>query len=580
MPHPSSPQAADFSARLRQRLNGLYGAEAAAPLTERIVAATDSYAGRIAGGRLGWDEQDVVLIAYGDQVSAADKPPLETLRRLLDEQRWSDLVSTVHILPFCPYTSDDGFSVTDYLAVDPALGDWSHIEKLGNEFRLMFDLVLNHASAQGDWFNDYLQGRSPYDRFFIEADPHADLSAVVRPRSSPLLTPFSTNRGEKHVWTTFSADQVDLNYQEPELLAKMLETLLEYAARGAQIVRLDAVGFLWKQTGTSCMHLPQTHEVVKLMRDVVSAAAPHVWILTETNVPHRENVSYFGDGDEAQIVYQFSLPPLLLDAFVHGDATYLMRWLADLEPPPKGCTQLNFTASHDGVGVRALEGLAPPERLDSLVAAVQSRQGLVSTRRRGDQDVPYELNIAYVDALTPDGPIDDALHARRFLSTQAVMLALQGIPAVYFHSLVGSRNDLPGVAESGQNRRINRRKFSWDELHRQIDDGESLSGRIYQGYRRLLSLRRKIRAFHPNAEQKVIPARQREMISFVRRTADAQEEIVVAVNAGAAPTTFDAAAASAGHLRYDLIGDESIADASCVRLLPGQAVWLAAGPIL
>ncbi|MCG8585754.1 MAG: alpha-amylase family glycosyl hydrolase, partial [Pirellulales bacterium] len=426
--------------RIAAHLKRLYEPAVADNCLARLVELVNSYRARI-GGRESrkWDQTDIVLITYGDMVrSDGDASPLSELRGFLKDESLDESLSTVHILPFFPYSSDDGFSVIDYHAVNPELGDWPDVARLSEDFRLAFDLVLNHASSKSDWFARYLACEEPYSRFFVEADPEADLTAVTRPRSLPLLTSYETAHGTKYVWTTFSADQVDLNFAEPELLLAMLGVLLDYTARGAQVIRLDAIAFLWKRIGTSCVHLDETHEVVKLMRDVLEAAAPHVWILSETNVPHKENISYFGDGDEAHIVYQFSLPPLLLDAFTHADTTYLCKWLSDLEPAKPGTTFLNFTASHDGVGVRPLEGLVPDDRLESLVAAVKSRGGLVSTRRREDgTDVPYELNIAYVDALAPS-EADEDLHARRFLSTQAVMLALRGVPALYFHSLVGA----------------------------------------------------------------------------------------------------------------------------------------------
>lgn len=559
-----------------QRLQTIYGA-VDDRLRDRIVRLAADYGARITPRpRNAWDQTDVVLITYGDQVHAAGEPPLASLARFLETERVDQLLSTIHILPFFPFSSDDGFSVIDFLKVDPALGEWSHVERIGRRFRLMFDLVMNHVSAQGAWFQSYLRGEAPYDRYFIEADPTGDFANVVRPRSLPLLTPAHTNRGVRHVWTTFSADQVDLNYAEPEVLATMLQVLLEYAVRGAQIIRLDAVGFLWKQLGTSCIHLPQTHAVVKLMRDVLAAAAPHVWLLTETNVPHEENVSYFGDGDEAQIVYQFSLPPLLLDAFVHADATYLMRWLASLEPPRAGTTFLNFTASHDGVGVRPLEGLAPEHRLTSLVEAVKRRGGLVSTRRRGGEDVPYELNIAYVDAMSPDDPSDRELHARRFLASQAVMLALQGIPAVYFHSLVGSRNDRSGVEASGQNRRINRRKFQWEQLQRQLDQSDQLPAMIHRGYRRLLAVRRRVAAFHPDASQQAVACGDSRLIAFARQSLDGDQRILTLANTSGEPATVELGAMHADDLTCDLISENTCAEGGVVVLQPGQAVWLAA----
>ena len=347
------------------KLGTLYG-DRAGEVADRIDELAGRYQDlprRDEGGL--WNERDAVLITYGDQVSGEDSAALEAQRRWLLDQGFSDLLSAVHILPFSPYSSDDGFSVIDYRKVDPAVGEWADVERLGEDFDLAFDLVLNHCSAKSEWFGAYQSGTEPYTRYFIEADPADDrLAMVTRPRALPLLTPFATDRGEKHVWTTFSADQVDLNFAEPDVLLEMLDVLLGYVRRGARIVRQDAIAYLWKRSGTTCIHLPETHAVVKLMRDLLDAVAPGTLILTETNVPHAENVSYFGGGDEAHMVYNFSLAPLLLDALLTGDGTHLNAWLADLVQPGTGMTYFNFTASHDGVGVRPLEGLVPPRTGD------------------------------------------------------------------------------------------------------------------------------------------------------------------------------------------------------------------------
>jgi sucrose phosphorylase len=552
-------------AELPSRLQPLYGA-AADDCAGKIHALVAQYAELMpqstSAAASPWTERDVVLITYADQISASNEAPLATLHRFLLEEKLDALLSTVHLLPFCPYSSDDGFSVIDYLAVDPNSGDWDDLARLAADFYLMFDLVLNHISQHSAWFQKYLAGEPPYDRFFIEVAPSLDLSAVVRPRSLPLLTPFETSRGTRHVWTTFSDDQIDLNYAEPEVLVRMLGVLLEYARRGARIVRLDAVAFLWKQVGTSSIHLPETHAVVKLMRDVVAAVAPQVLMLTETNVPHRENVSYFGNGDEAHMVYQFSLPPLLLDAFVNEDATLLAGWLRDLEPPRPGTTYFNFTASHDGIGVRPLEGLVTAERLERLCDYVRARGGRISTRRQADgSDTPYELNVTYVDALAP-ADVDQELHARRFLATQAAMLALQGMPAVYVHSLLGTRNDQAGVETSGQPRRINRHKYEIDELRSALDGG--LARRIYDGYRRLLEVRIAQAAFHPDATQRVVETDNPALLAFERTSTDGGQRILVAVNVSGLPQAFAATD------RHDLIGDAPF-DGT---LAPGEAVWL------
>lgn len=543
---------------LRKRLTVLYGDQADAALQTLETATTEIVAkldGTSTQKSPRWTERDIVLITYGDQLRfSADedeaKTALAAQRDWLLREGLDRLINIVHLLPFCPYSSDDGFSVIDYLAVDPACGGWGDIAALGERFDLMFDLVLNHMSEHGEWFQAYLRGDAGFEKFFIQIDPAADLSQVTRPRPGPPWKEFDGVRrdgaaGKKLVWSTFSAgetkDQMDLNYEDPRVLAEMMRVLLEYAHRGARIVRLDAVAFLWKVIGTTCMHLPQTHEVVKLARDLLAAVSPRTLVLTETNVPHDENVSYFGEltaaegdraaeGDEAHMVYNFSLPPLLLDAFANEDATAIRSWLEDLEDPPPGCTFFNFTASHDGIGLRPLEGLVSDERLAKLGEYVSARGGKVNMRLRPDgTESPYELNITYVDAMAPDTD-DQKLHARRFLASQAVMLALRGMPALYFHSLVGTQNDHAGVESSGQNRRINRHKYTLRELDEHLANESSLARRIYQGYCELLQQRTDQPAFHPDAPQEVIGTSNDAVLAFKRTSLDGAHSVTVAVN--------------------------------------------------
>ena len=363
---------------------------------------------------------------------------------------------------------------------------------------------------------------------------------------------------------------MDLNFSEPDVLVEMLDVLLLYASRGARIIRLDAIAYLWKKIGTNCIHLPETHEVVKLMRDVLQATMPQVLILTETNVPHAENVSYFGEGDEAQMVYQFSLPPLLLDAFVHSDPTPLRDWLRDLEPPASGTTYFNFTASHDGIGVRPLEGLVAPERLQSLVEHVRNRGGRVSTKANSDgTDSPYELNITYVDAIA-EQEMPTEPHADRFLASQAVMLALQGIPGIYFHSLVGTQNDLVGMELSNHARRINRHKYDLIELEQALNENP-LQKRIYEGYQRLLEIRTQQAAFHPDTSQQVIETSHPTLLALMRGFDN--DSILCITNFGQESVTLNLTTFTENQFKVDLISETEILDAT-LSIPPGTTMWL------
>ena len=451
-----------------------------------------------------WDEGDTLLITYADSLCAEGEPSLLTLRRFA-EAHLADAVRIIHVLPFFPDSSDDGFSVIDYRKVLEDLGTWRDVERIGEIFDLMYDLVLNHVSARSSWFRDFERGIAPARDFFIEADPSQDYGAVVRPRSQPLLTEVQTPEGTRHVWTTFSADQVDLNFANPDVLFEFFDILFQYLTHGVRVLRLDAIAYLWKKPGTSCIHLPETHAVVKIFRDVLAMVAPRTLLLTETNVPHDQNTSYFGAGDEAHLVYQFSLPPLVLHALLRGTSRYLTQWAETLGAPGPGRTFLNFTASHDGVGVRPLEGLLPDDEVDVLVAAVRKRGGRVSTRTDGDgADRPYELNCSYFDALRPDDADDLDQHVQRFLCSQLIALAMQGIPAVYIHSLTATPNDKAACERTGAARSLNRHRWHEPDLRALLDDDAAPTSRVFEEYRRLLAIRRKQPALHPDASQTIL----------------------------------------------------------------------------
>lgn len=509
-----------------------------------------------------WSERDLVLITYADQVRANGRPTLETLRKFLEKHNVDQAINIVHLLPFFPFSSDDGFSVIDYCRPAENVGDWSDVDRLANRFDLMFDLVLNHCSVQHQWFQGFLDGDPRYQDFFHVVSPETDLSQVVRPRSLPLLTRFETVFGPRWVWTTFSEDQVDLNFGNPEVLLEFVRILLFYVKQGARIIRLDAVAFLWKEPGTRCIHLRNTHLIVKLFRDILEQVAPHVLLLTETNVPHAENVSYFGEGDEAHMVYQFSLPPLVVDTFVHEDAEPLRNWLLRLKPIPAGTTFFNFGASHDGIGVRPLEGLLSDERFDSLIRAIRERGGLISTRRTPDgNDVPYELNISYFDAISGNEN-DPETAIRKFLASQAIILSLPGIPGIYFHSLVGTPNDLDGAIQTGINRRINRRKYQLSELEQLLsndspdpsapeNDGvngssqSSIQSDLFRRFLSMLQIRTRHAAFHPDSDCEIWQSDRcgrvlgSDSVLAISRRSSAGEEILILVNPRRSPVELD-----------------------------------------
>ncbi len=490
---------------VKERLEALYTPEDANKADIMIAKLIKSYQAKILSKPYKMTQEDVILITYGDQVIEPSVEPLQTLRKFLDENI-QGIINTVHILPFYPYSSDDGFSVIDYKDVSPRMGSWDDIEALSENYNLMFDGVINHISQYSYWFKSFLENNPKYANFFIEVDPNVDLSKVVRPRALPLFHEYKDIEDKsRFIWTTFSKDQVDLNYANYHVMIAILDVLLFYVEKGAKLIRLDAIAFLWKKLGTTCIHLPETHEAIQLMREVIHKVAPEVVIITETNVPHDENISYFGSGDdEAQMVYNFALPPLVAHTILSGDTTALNKWAKSLTLPSDKVCFFNFIASHDGCGVRPVADLLSESELGRIIENVEANGGYVSYRGMSDgSKAPYELNASFIDIISHESD-DLVLRAKKFMLVQAVKLAMPGVPGVYFHSLVGSTSDKDGVRRSGVFRSINREKLNYDILKEELADEGSLRAMIYETYKHILSLRKGEVAFDPYGDFEVL----------------------------------------------------------------------------
>jgi sucrose phosphorylase len=495
--------------------------------------------------------------------------PLATLHEFA-KTYLNGAISNIHFLPFFPYSSDDGFSVMDFFEIDPELGTWQEVAAIGQDFELMFDYVVNHYSSKGQWFQNYLEGKAGFEAFAIEVDPATDLSMVTRPRSLPLLSEYQKKDGQAvHLWTTFSADQIDFNFKSLDVLEKMIDVLLFYADQGATILRLDAIAYLWKEIGTDCIHLSQTHDMVKLFRAVLDLAAPDVIIITETNVPHDENISYFGDGrDEAQMVYNFTLPPLLFYTLAKEDATILSEWAKGLYLESDSNTFFNFTASHDGIGVRPLEGILDPEELEGLIDTVKANDGQVSYKQNPDgSESPYELNITYVDAILAD---TSSTRAEKFLASQSIQYALPGVPATYIHSLLGSRNWVEGVNQTGRARTINREKLQIENLISELNDPESFRARVFFPYLNLIKTRKKQSAFHPNAGFEIM---QIDPKVFGIKRSGKDQTIYAITNISSKTISISLSGTASTDQTTDLITGQTV-NTAAFSLNPYQYMWL------
>lgn len=532
-----------------------------------------------------WSEKDAIMITYGDSLLAEGEKPLHTLESFLD--RYSDqVINSVHILPFFPYSSDDGFSVMDFTSVNESLGDWADIETIAKKYRLMSDLVINHCSAKGQWFQNFIHQIDPGKDYFFTASPDDDLKDVVRPRTNPLLQEIETAEGTKHVWCTFSFDQVDLDFRNPDVLIQFVRIIRLYLDKGVRIFRLDAIAFLWKKAGTRSVNLPETHEVVRLLRTLIEHAQEDAVIITETNIPNRENLEYFGNNNEAHWIYNFSLPPLLVHALITGNNYYFKQWLMAMPPAQNGTTYFNFIASHDGIGLRPIEGLISAEEEKQLVDTMQAFGGRISWRSlENGESKPYEINIALYDALKGTVKGEDEWNQARFICAHTIMFGLEGVPAIYIHSLLATGNDYHKMEHRGHNRAINRHQWHYPSLELALNDPENHHAQVFSQLKHLLGIRQQQAAFHPNAVQftqhlgeGIIAFSRQSLAQENTATPELTQHIFCISNILAKEQVLSVSSINLIHEQswQDLISGQHISqeDGETITLAPYQSMWI------
>ena len=526
-----------------------------------------------------WDQSTTVMITYGDSFLAAKEKPLITLKHFLDEH-CEGLINSVHILPFFPFSSDDGFSVMDFSSVNEALGDWVDIESISQDYRLMADLVINHCSSRSLWFQNFIKGEGPGHDYFYTESLGADLSQVVRPRTSPLLRETQTAKGLQYVWCTFSHDQVDLDFRNPEVLLQFIKIIRQYLDMGVRIFRLDAIAFLWKKTASSSINLEETHNIVRLLRLLVEHAQSDAVIITETNIPNRENLSYFGNANEAHCVYNFALPPLLINTLITGNSHHLKLWLMSMPPAQLGTTYFNFIASHDGMGLRPVEGILADDETQVLVDTLQNFGGRISWRALENEEgeaiqKPYEVNISLFDALQGTLKGKDELGIERFVCAHAIMLGLEGIPGIYVHSLLATRNDYQRMENTGHNRSINRHQWQYDELEGLLEE-KSHHKKVFTELKRLLAIRQQQKAFHPNATQFTLHLGD-SIFAYWRQSHDRKQSIFCISNISDVAQEFmlsDINLVSTDDWHDLISGAEMTRQDMLVQLTPYQTLWI------
>jgi sucrose phosphorylase len=533
-----------------------------------------------------FSEQDLILITYGDIVKGDGDTPLSSLHNFVNTYN-QGAINTIHLLPFFPYSSDRGFAVVDYRQVNPRLGTWADIREKKRRYDLMFDAVLNHVSSRSEMFREFLNGNPRYRHFFIAYDSPDDLTPdqrkkIFRPRTSDILTRFDTIDGPKWVWTTFSDDHIDLNYRDPDVLMQVVDSLLFYIRHGADILRLDAVTYIWAEPGTESIHLPETHEIVKLLRDVVEAVGSGVALITETNVPHEDNVSYFGNGnDEAHMVYNFALPPLVLHAFYREDAAALSRWAATVEPPSETATFFNILDTHDGVGLMGVKDILPREEIAYIVRQAEDRGAYISYKKTGGQtEEPYEINTTWWSAVNDERSNEDlTLQVKRYLASRSISLALKGVPGVYVHGALGSANDYDRVKKTGVTRDVNRGIIDSASVEKGLRDPDSKLSLIRRYGGKAELIRTQNRAFHPRGAQKVFEGSP-DLFAVWRVSPEGEQHVLAVTNVTGRPSGLEIPLEELGIEEehwHDLLGEKRWKTAEGVlnvTLQPYDVLWL------
>ena len=524
-----------------------------------------------------WDETSCMLITYADSISSNNASPLASLKTFYT-QHLSPVIDTIHILPFFPSGGDDGFSVIDYKTVEPAHGSWSDVNALASSARVMADLVINHGSAQSSWFKNFLAGQSPEKDYYMSVDDRFDTSQVVRPRAHPLLRSVETADGTKQIWCTFSEDQVDFDFANPELLLEFIDIILLYLQQGVKLLRLDAVGFLYKKSGTKCLNLPETHAIIRLLRHITDLVCDDVVVVTETNLPNQENLSYFGNSNEAHWIYNFPLPPLLVHSLLFGDSTALRRWSMSMPPSLHGTAYLNFISSHDGIGMRPAEGILTDEQTGKMVDRLEANGSLFSWRAVAGQDKKvYEANTTLFSALErTDADPSAELCVERYLAAYTLMFGLEGVPAIYINSLFGAENDVQGAKDAQMNRRINRQKWNEADLTKLLSAPETRGAKIFTELKFLLSLRARQSAFHPNATQFTLQF-DKQFFGVWRQSRDRRQSIFAITNLTAEPQDLNRQSINLIDTEdwNDLISGKPVPlENSHLTFAPYQSVWI------
>lgn len=525
-----------------------------------------------------WSENTILLITYADSINRGLSGKTLNDFGKFYKQYLEKFINSIHFLPFFPSSGDGGFSVKNHNDVDKAYGTWEDIQSLSKKANIMTDLVLNHSSSKGDWYKNFLDDKNPGKNYFYVVDKNYDCSKVVRPRDHDLLTEIELQNKKKFLWCTFSHDQIDLNFKNPDVLLEFIRLILKLSSYGIKIFRLDAVAFIWKQPGTTCLNLSQTHEIIKLLRDIVDQLDKNLIIVTETNLPKQENLSYFGKNDEAHWIYNFSLPPLIVNTFLFEDSVALTKWSMKMPPAQLGNAYLNFIASHDGIGMRPAEGVLSDKEIKKMLQRLKKNGSKFSMRKlSNNEEKVYEANISLFNALQfTDSDLKGKFALKRFIAAHCIILAIEGVPAFYFNSLFATKNDEETFANTGVKRNLNRYKWHYSTLVNLIKTNNTIEKNCYETFKKLISIRKIQPAFHPNATQFTLNL-DKNIFAVWRQSRDRKQSIFALTNVSSKTIKLNTNKINLidDEQWFDLLSQETkITDDQYIKLMPFQSLWI------
>jgi len=541
-------------------------------LKNEIVQLIEDFNKKNRLNKINISEKTSLIISYGDNIYSNQSSSMKIFQKFF-QKNLEKLFDTIHFLPFYPSSSDSGFAVKDHYQIDKKIGNWSDLKKISKSKKIMADVVINHASARGLWFKNFLKRKKPGKDYFLTVNSKFNTSKVVRPRDHKLLKKIKIFEKNDYLWRTFSPDQIDLNFKNPSVLLRFIKIIIHLINNGVTIFRLDAIAYLWKQNGTKCINLSQTHEIIKLLRVVTSLLNVQTLIITETNLPEKENLSYFGKNNEANWVYNFSLPPLLIHAFLFENSSYLNQWSRKLPSTKHGNCYLNFIASHDGIGIRPTEGILNEKTLGSFLKRLKKNGSKFSYRKvQNKSKKVYEANITVFDALKKsDFDPKGLFFLERYISAHAIMISFEGIPAIYFNSLFGKSNDEAKYIITGNNRDVNRYKWNFNNITTKLRDKKSKQSIFYRNIGALLEIKRKQKAFHPNASRININLGPK-IFCFKRISKDKKQSIICMTNLSSKIQTPNFK--KIGSYRDLLNSNLKFREGNSLILKPFQTVWL------